>query len=120
MIICGKSGLILVLPNGNASGNGVADGWENFTKYLINSLIPYVESNYSVKTDSQHRALAGLSMGGGQTFNIGMTNLDIFPYIGAFSAAPNTYSTSRLFPDNGAAAKSKLKLLFIHAELTTI
>ncbi|CUH92940.1 non-reducing end alpha-L-arabinofuranosidase family hydrolase [Herbinix luporum] len=114
LIAAGKiDPFILVLPNGNASGNGVADGWENFTKDLINSLIPYVESNYSVKTDSQHRALAGLSMGGGQTFNIGLTNLDIFPYIGAFSAAPNTYSTSRLFPDNGAAAKSKLKLLFI-------
>lgn len=52
-------------------------------------------------------------MGGGQTFNIGLTHLDLFKYIGAFSAAPNTYPNSRLFPDNGAAAKSKLKLLFI-------
>lgn len=104
---------ILVLPNGNASGGGAQDGWENFTNDLIHSLIPYIESNYSVKTDSKHCALAGLSMGGGQTFNIGLTNLDLFPYIGAFSAAPNTYPTSRLFPDNGAAAKSKLKLLFI-------
>ena len=104
---------ILVLPNGNATGGGASDGWENFTNDLINSLIPYIESNYSVKTDSKHRALAGLSMGGGQTFNIGLTNLDLFPYIGAFSAAPNTYATSRLFPDNGAAAKSMLKLLFI-------
>lgn len=104
---------ILVLPNGNASGGGASDGWENFTNDLINSLIPYIESNYSVKTDSQHRALAGLSMGGGQTFNIGLANLDLFPYIGAFSAAPNTYPTSRLFPDNGASAKSLLKLLFI-------
>lgn len=104
---------ILVLPNGNASGSGVSDGWENFTNDLVNSLIPYIESNYSVKTDSQHRALAGLSMGGGQTFNIGLTHLNVFTYVGAFSAAPNTYSNSRLFPDNGAAAKEQLKLLFI-------
>lgn len=114
LIAAGKiEPFILVLPNGNASGNGITDGWENFTKDLIGSLIPYIEANYSVKTDSQHRALAGLSMGGGQTLNIGLTNLDLFPYIGAFSSAPNTYATSRLFPDNGVAAKSKLKSLFI-------
>lgn len=114
LIAAGKiSPFILVLPNGNASGYGVSDGWENFTNDLVNSLIPYIESNYSVKTDSKNRALAGLSMGGGQTFNIGLTHLNIFPYIGAFSAAPNTYHTSRLFPDNGAAARSLMKLLFI-------
>lgn len=114
LIAAGKiNPFILVLPNGNATGSGVSDGWENFTKDLTGSLIPYIESNYSVETDSQHRALAGLSMGGGQTFNIGLTNLDIFPYIGTFSAAPNTYSNSKLFPDNGAAAKKLMKLLFI-------
>lgn len=114
LIAAGKiKPFILVLPNGNATGNGISDGWENFTKDLFNCLIPYIESNYSVETDSQHRALAGLSMGGGQTFNNGLTHLDIFPYIGSFSAAPNTYSTSRLFPDNGAAAKKQMKLLFI-------
>lgn len=104
---------VLVLPNGNATGTGVSDGWENFTKDLTGSLIPYIESNYSVYTDRQHRALAGLSMGGGQTFNIGLTNLDLFPYLGAFSAAPNTYQNSKLFPDNGAAAQQKLKFMFI-------
>lgn len=104
---------ILVLPNGNATGTGVSDGWENFTNDLTNSLIPYIESNYSVYTDRQHRALAGLSMGGGQTFNIGLTHLNLFPYIGSFSAAPNTYSNSKLFPDGGTAAKQQLKSFFI-------
>ena len=104
---------VLVLPNGNATGTGVSDGWENFTNDLINCLIPYIESHYSVYTDRLHRALAGLSMGGGQSFNIGLTHLSLFPYIGAFSAAPNTYSTSKLFPDNGTAAQQQLKLLFI-------
>ncbi|MBN2738821.1 MAG: hypothetical protein JXR70_17695 [Spirochaetales bacterium] len=104
---------ILVLPNGNATGGGASDGWENFTKDLLDSLIPYVESNYSVHTDRDHRALAGLSMGGGQTFNIALTNLNKFPYIGSFSAAPNTKSTSQLFPDGGTAAKTQIKVLYI-------
>ena len=104
---------IIVFPNGNATGSGVGDGWENFTKDLVGSLIPYIEKNYSVYADREHRAISGLSMGGGQTYNIGFTNLDVFAYIGGYSAAPNTKSTNVLFPDNGAKAKSSLKLLFI-------
>jgi enterochelin esterase-like enzyme len=114
LIAAGKiQPFICVLPNGNATGNGVSDGWTNFTKDLINSLIPYVESHYSVYTDANHRTVAGLSMGGGQAFNIGLPNLNLFPYIGTFSAAPNTLSNSQLFPDNGAAAQQRLKLMFI-------
>ncbi|GAE89993.1 endo-1,4-beta-xylanase A precursor [Acetivibrio straminisolvens JCM 21531] len=105
--------LIIVTPNTNAAGNGIADGYENFTKDLINNLIPYIESNYSVYTDREHRAIAGLSMGGGQSFNIGLTNLDKFAYIGPISSAPNTYPNERLFPDGGKAAREQLKLLFI-------
>jgi enterochelin esterase-like enzyme len=104
---------IIVMPNCNASGTGISDGYENFTNDLINCLIPYVESHYSVYTDRLHRAISGLSMGGGQSFNIGLPHLDLFPYIGAYSAAPNTYSSSKLFPDGGTKAKQLLKLLFI-------
>jgi predicted alpha/beta superfamily hydrolase len=71
-------------PNTNAAGTGISDGYENFTDDLINSLIPYIESQYSVYTDRLHRAIAGLSMGGGQSFNIGLTNLDKFPTSGPF------------------------------------
>jgi enterochelin esterase-like enzyme len=104
---------IIVMPNCNATGTGISDGYENFTNDLINCLIPYIEKNYSVYTDRLHRAISGLSMGGGQSFNIGLPHLDLFPYIGAYSAAPNTYSNSKLFPDGGSAAKQQLKLLFI-------
>lgn len=114
LIAAGKiQPFICVLPNGNATGSGISDGWTNFTSDLINSLIPYVESNYSVSTDRLHRAVAGLSMGGGQSFNIGLLNLNRFPYVGAFSAAPNTLSNSQLFPDNGTSAKQLMKFLFI-------
>jgi enterochelin esterase-like enzyme/lysophospholipase L1-like esterase len=104
---------VIVMPNCNASGTGISDGYENFTNDLINCLIPYIESHYSVYTDRLHRAISGLSMGGGQSFNIGLPHLDLFSYIGAYSAAPNTYSNSKLFPDGGTAAKRQLKLLFI-------
>ena len=114
LIAAGKiKPFICVLPNGNATGTGVSDGWTNFTKDLIDSLVPYVQANYSVYTDSQHRTVCGLSMGGGQSFNIGLTNLNTFPYVGAFSAAPNTMQVSQLFPNNGASAKQNLKFLFI-------
>jgi enterochelin esterase-like enzyme len=114
LIAAGKiQPFVCVLPNGNATASGVSDGWTNFTKDLIGSLMPYVESNYSVYTDATHRTVAGLSMGGGQSFNIGLLNLDQFPYIGAFSAAPDTLPNSQLFPDNGKAAQQKLKFLFI-------
>jgi enterochelin esterase-like enzyme len=67
LIAAGKiQPFICVLPNGNATGSGVSDGWTNFTKDLIESLIPYIEKNYSVSTDRNNRTVCGLSMGGGQ------------------------------------------------------
>ena len=63
-------------------GGGMGNGFQND---LLKDLIPYVESNYSVLTDSQHRALAGLSMGGMQTVSIAPANSDKFAYVGVFS-----------------------------------
>ncbi|BCJ92854.1 hypothetical protein acsn021_04230 [Anaerocolumna cellulosilytica] len=103
---------IIVMPNCTAAASGV-DKYENVTNDILYNLIPYVESNFSVYTDREHRAISGLSMGGGQSFNIGLPNLDKFAYIGTYSAAPNTYSNERLFPDGGVKAKQMLKLFFI-------
>lgn len=62
--------------------------------------------------DREHRAIAGLSMGGGQSLNFGLGNLDKFAWVGGFSSAPNTKSPESLLadPEN---AKKKLKLLWI-------
>lgn len=103
---------ILVLPYGNASAGGV-DGWENFTKDLLESLIPYIESNYSVYTDAKHRAIAGLSQGGAQAVNIGLPNADKFYYVGGFSSSPIMKQNNQLFPDGGAKVKQYIKLLFL-------
>jgi enterochelin esterase family protein len=48
--------------------------------------MPAVEKNYRVNTDRQHRAIAGLSMGGSQTLNIAIPHLDKFAYVGVFSS----------------------------------
>jgi GH35 family endo-1,4-beta-xylanase/enterochelin esterase-like enzyme len=118
--------MIVVFPNGNANvtadagggdrGAGMGggfDGWGTpFENDLIKDIIPYIESHYSVYNDREHRALAGLSMGGGQSLNISLANLDIFPWVGGFSSAPNTKSPTELVPDP-AVAKEKLKLLWL-------
>jgi enterochelin esterase-like enzyme len=112
--------MILVFPNGRAqkddhpTGNMFAHAaaFANFEGDLLNDVIPAIESRYSTLTDREHRALAGLSMGGGQTLNFGLTHLDRFAWLGAFSSAPNTRPPAELVPDP-AAAKAQLKLFWL-------
>ncbi|WP_456238989.1 PVC-type heme-binding CxxCH protein [Rubripirellula reticaptiva] len=112
--------MIVVMPNGRAQKNDRAEGnvmasapaFAVFEKDLLNDVIPAIESKYSVDTSREKRAIAGLSMGGGQSFNFGLGNLDTFAWVGPFSAAPNTMPAEELIPDV-AAAKAKLKLLWI-------
>ena len=65
-----------------------------------------------MKADREHRALAGLSMGGGQSLNFGLSNLDTFAWVGGFSSAPNTRRPADLIKDHAEAAK-KLRLLYV-------
>jgi enterochelin esterase-like enzyme len=99
---------------GGRGGGGIGgDGWGvNFTNDLLKDMIPYMEAHYSVYTDREHRAIAGLSMGGGQALNIGLANLDTFAWVGGFSSAPNTMSVEQLVPDAEKTTK-QLKLLWI-------
>lgn len=73
--------MIIVMPYGNVRPAPMAD----FTKDVINDIIPFVELNYPVQADSHHRAVAGFSVGGGQTLNIGLTNTDKFSYICSYA-----------------------------------
>ena len=93
---------------GRGGGLGDASG-KNFETDLLKDLIPYVESHYSVYADSQHRALAGLSMGGMQTRSIAPANSDQFSYFGIFSGG-------NLQPENLtdlAAFKKNVKLVYM-------
>ncbi len=88
--------MIVVMPNGRAQKNDRAQGnvfqtapaFAAFEKDLLNDVIPAIEKRYAVQADREHRAIAGLSMGGGQSLNFGLGHLDTFAWIGAFSAAP--------------------------------
>ena len=112
--------MIVVMPNGRAQKNDRAEGdifaaapaFAAFEQDLLKDVIPTIEARYSVQADREHRALAGLSMGGGQSLNFGLAHLDTFAWVGAFSAAPNTKPAEQLVPDP-AGAKDKLKLLWI-------
>lgn len=114
--------MIVVLPNGRAMKDDSASGdiygrekvqaFANFEQDLLTDLIPFIEANFPVYTDREHRALAGLSMGGGQSLNFGLGNLDKFAWVGGFSSAPNTKSPEELVPDP-AEAKKMLELLWI-------
>jgi enterochelin esterase-like enzyme len=114
--------MIVVMPNGRAMKDDRATGnimssdkvqaFATFEKDLLKDLIPYIEKNYPVIKDAEHRAIAGLSMGGGQSLNFGLGNLDKFAWIGGFSSAPNTKLPAELVPDP-EETKKKLKLLWM-------
>lgn len=112
--------MIVVLPNGRAAKDVTArdpipkqsPAFAAFEKDLLTDLIPYIEKTYSVNSDRESRALAGLSMGGGQALNFGLNNLDTFAWVGGFSSAPNTKSPADLVKDPEHAA-SKLRLLYV-------
>jgi enterochelin esterase-like enzyme len=112
--------MILVLPNGRAQKDDRATGnvfasapaFAVFERDLLDDLIPAIEKRYSVSADRESRAIAGLSMGGGQALNFGLGNLETFAWVGGFSSAPNTKPSGQLLPD-ADAARAKLKLLYL-------
>lgn len=114
--------MIVVLPNGRAMKDDRASGnimaadkvaaFATFEKDLINDLIPSIEKKYPAIKDKEHRALAGLSMGGGQSLNFGLGNLNTFAWVGGFSSAPNTKAPQQLLP-TPEDTKKALKLLWI-------
>jgi enterochelin esterase family protein len=82
--------MVVIMPAGHTSAGRGAPGGpgssEEFVKDFLNDIMPYAESHYRVYTDKAHRAIAGLSMGGNQTLNAAIPNLDKFAYIGVYSS----------------------------------
>jgi enterochelin esterase-like enzyme len=111
--------MLVVMPNGRAMKDDRAVGnifekdkveaFATFEKDLLNDLIPFIEKNYKVSAHRDKRALAGLSMGGGQSLNFGLKNAGTFGWVGAFSPAPNT-----LQPEELLASNPKVNLLWIN------
>jgi len=86
------------------------EGWaDNFKNTLLNDIIPMVDSNYRTVADIQHRAMAGLSMGGMQTRVITLADPDVFSYVGMFSGGSISTEDISKSPD----FKENVKLFFV-------
>jgi enterochelin esterase family protein len=117
--------MVVVMPNNYAfdpiavpAGAEQRDGFE---RDLLNDIIPFIESTYRVKTDRENRAIAGLSMGGGQSLKIGLEQLDRFSYVAGYRSSLLGISTKALsetseFTDvarNPEGANKRFKLLWL-------
>lgn len=104
--------MIIVMPYGNVRPAPMP----NFTKDVTNDIIPFIEANYAVLTDSKNRAVAGFSVGGGQTLNIGLTNTDKFAYVCSYAPFTQTEEFQKNFANYSPDANkinSQLKLFTI-------
>jgi enterochelin esterase family protein len=130
LIAAGKAKpMIIVMPYGRTSAEvtlfppappaapGAAPPDRNaFANDILQDVIPYVEKAYRVSAKADDRAIAGLSMGGGQTLQIGPSHLDLFHSIGAFSAATSSQAPEEQYKDlfaDPAATNKKVKLFYI-------
>ena len=87
MIVVMESGDIKAPFGGGNNRQGMSDYGASFYPVLLNDLIPYIDANFRTKTDRENRAMAGLSWGGHQTFDIVFNNMDKFAWLGTFSGA---------------------------------
>lgn len=113
--------MVVVMPNGHpipwADRSRDRDAnTKLFRQDLVGDLLPLVEDRYRVKRERQSRAVVGLSMGGGQALNTGLGRLDLFAWVGAFSAATpdpaEDLMTQALFEDP-EHANEEIELLWI-------
>ena len=95
LIAAGKAKpMVIVMPAGHTQRTfrmtpptpGAPPPPDEFAQDFLTDIMPYVEKNYRVRTDRNSRAIAGLSMGGGQTLNIALPNLEKFAYVGVYSS----------------------------------
>ena len=81
--------MIVVIANGNirAGGGGYSsEGMAGFKMEMTKNIVPFIDKNFRTIADSKNRAICGLSMGGGQSFYVGLESLDYFSSVGVFSS----------------------------------
>jgi enterochelin esterase-like enzyme len=125
LIAAGKAkAMLIVMPYGRPLpavslgpvANPAAADRNAFGNDLLEDVIPFVESHYRVSAKADDRALAGLSMGGGQTLQVGLSHMDTFHYIGAFSAGIRGQKPEEQYKDvfaDPAGANKRLKVFYI-------
>lgn len=122
LIASGKAvPMIIVMPSGDIKTNSdVRTASGNITDIIMKDLVPYIDKNFRTLTDRDHRAMAGLSRGGGQTTSTVFANMDKFAWMGTFSGFFSRGNADSLIQNgfNGVfkdadAFNKKIKLLFI-------
>ena len=116
MIVVMESGDVKAPFRGGDNRQGFSSYGASFYKVMINDLIPYIDANFRTKTDRDHRAMAGLSWGGHQTFDLVMNNMDKFSYMGAFSGAIFGLDAKTAYDGkfaNGEEFNKKIHYLFL-------
>jgi enterochelin esterase-like enzyme len=116
MIVVMENGMVAMKPGGTPGPGGRGNG--AFAEVLVNDLVPMIDATYRTMPDRAQRAIAGLSMGAGQAMQIGMTNLDKFAYVGAFSGAGRGIDVKTAYKGvfaDAAAFNKKVKLLWFGA-----
>lgn len=96
--------MVVVMPNGSIHTKNLMDEVPLFADDLMNDIIPFIESNYRVLTDKDHRALAGLSMGGMETLEAGLNHYDQFGYLWVLSSGWFADDT-KMYAERGAYLK---------------
>ena len=126
MIAAGRAKpMIVVMPAGHTRPDGQAtpESRMEFVHEFLADIMPFVQKHYRVRAERSGRAIAGLSMGGGQTLNIAVPNLDKFAYVGVFSAglsgggagqpsAVDAWETQNKAALDNAGLKKGLKLVW--------
>jgi len=118
--------MIVVMPHGYGTCEVVRAGWDglgnhelwkknysDFDSILFEEIIPCVEATYRTATDRANRAIAGLSMGGTQSLDIGFRHVDSFAWIGAFSVGGLPTDFDAAYPTYGEEVASRLRLVWL-------
>lgn len=120
--------MIVVIANGNvrsAVGGYSSEAISGFNKEMMQNIVPFIDKNFRTITNSKNRAICGLSMGGGQSFYVGLQNTDIFGSVGIFSSgifggirnpSGNVFDAEKEIPGlltNSAGFNQKLDLFYI-------
>ena len=113
--------MIVVMESGDIKapfrqGQSFADYGASFYKVMTGDLIPYIDTNFRTLTDRDHRAMAGLSWGGHQTFDLVMANMDKFSYMGTFSGAIFGFDAKKSYDGklaDGEAFNKQIHYLFM-------
>jgi enterochelin esterase family protein len=115
--------MIVVMPNGDTDGSWAGgsspEGIELLGQELLTDIVPMIEKTYRVGPGRENRAIAGLSMGGGQAFTIGLRHMELFAWVAEFSSGLVSDTEFKLdkhlpgFLDHPDDVNRKLKLLFL-------